>query len=330
MANSIVIKYISMQRRNRVIILIILLITLIAAIVSVVAGLKTIFANQYIVKEAILSIRMTRVISAILCGMLLSVSGVIMQTLLKNPLASPYTLGISNAAAFGAALSILFFGGVNMPGVTFVSAFVVSLFALAIILLISSLKGGGVESVILAGVVINSLFASGIALLQYIADSAQLASILFWTFGDLGRGEWNTLFALLTVTVAATLFLYSKRWDYKSLEVSDEYARSVGVMPTRCRLTALVVASLITAFTVSIFGVIAFVGLAVPHIMRRVVGGNLNYLLPSSMFFGALFMVICDMVSRYLLSPVLLPIGIITSLVGVPVFLIILCNFYRR
>ncbi|MBP3420624.1 MAG: iron ABC transporter permease [Marinifilaceae bacterium] len=330
MTNNVVIRYLSMQRRNRVIILIILLLALIAAIVSAVAGLKTIFANQYIVKEAILSIRITRVISALLCGVLLSVSGVIMQTLLKNPLASPYTLGISNAAAFGAALSILFFGGISIPGVTFVSAFVVSLVGLAIILLISSLKGGGVESVIMAGVVINSLFSSGIALLQYIADSAQLASILFWTFGDLGRGEWNTLFALLAVTVVATLFFYSKRWDYKALEVSDEYARSVGVAPIRCRLTALVIASLITAFTVSIFGVIAFVGLAVPHIMRRVVGGNLNYLLPSSMFFGALFMVICDMVSRYLLSPLLLPIGIITSLVGVPVFLIILCNFYRR
>lgn len=329
MENRVVVRYISLQRRYRVILLIVILLTIGGAIWSLLMGLPAILSHVEVPVEKVISIRGVRIMAAILVGMLLSLSGVVMQTLLRNPLASPYTLGISNAAAFGAALAILFLGGINVPGVTFIAAFATSLVGLAVILLIASIRSGGVERVILAGVIINSLFASGIALLQYIADSAQLASILFWTFGDLGRGEWNAILILMAVAVISGIFLYSQRWDYKALEVNDEYARSVGVVPARVRMIGLIVASLITAIAVSIFGVIAFVGLAVPHIVRRVVGTNLNYLLPVSIFAGALFMVLCDMASKHLFAPTMLPIGIVTSILGVPIFLVVLLTFKR-
>ena len=157
-----------------------------------------------------------------------------------------------------------------------------------------------------------------------------MATILFWSFGDLGKGDWSSVLFLVIITVAGGFYLYGKRWDYKSLETSYEYAKSFGVEPRRVRLTGLIVSSLITAVAVSIFGVIAFVGLAVPHIVRRIIGSNLTFLIPSSMLFGGVFLVVCDIASRQLLSPIVIPIGIITSLIGVPLFIFVLCKIYKR
>ena len=157
-----------------------------------------------------------------------------------------------------------------------------------------------------------------------------MATILFWSFGDLGKGDWSCVLLLVVVAVAGGFYLYGKRWDYKALETTDEYAKSLGVKPKRVRLTGLIVSSLITAVAVSIFGVIAFVGLAVPHIIRRIIGGNLTFLIPASMLFGGVFLVVCDIASRLLFSPVVLPIGIVTSLIGVPLFIFVLCKVYKR
>ena len=328
--NIIVTKYISLQRRNRVIILSVALLGIVLSLLSVSIGLKKFIVADTVMMESILSLRGARVASAFISGAILSLSGVVMQTLLRNPLASPYTLGISNAAAFGAAIGILFFSNSVIPGVTVLTAFIGTLFGLGLILLISGIKSSGVETVILAGVVINSLFSAGIAIMQYVADSAQLATIVFWTFGDLGKGDWMAVLLLFITSLAAGFYLYRKRWDYKALELGDDYARSVGVQPVKIRLTGLIVASLMTAVAVSIFGVIAFVGLAVPHLLRRMVGADLNYLIPASLIFGGAFMVVCDMVSKLLFDPIIIPIGIITSIIGVPLFIIVLYKYYRR
>ena len=194
-----------------------------------------------------------------------------MQILLRNPLASPYTLGISNAAAFGASFGIVFLGAgagitrssdlfmITNPYVITLSAFLGSLLGLAIILIIIRGKQASVETIILSGVIINSLFGAGIAVMQYVANNVQLASIVFWNFGDLGRSDWSKLLFLIVALIPALIYFYLKRWDYKVLCSGDDYAQSMGVYPQHTRMTGMVVTSLITAVAVSFFGVIAFV-----------------------------------------------------------------------
>lgn len=284
----------------------------------------------------LLHVRLPRIVSAILAGMALAVSGSVMQILLRNPLASPYTLGISNAAAFGAALAIVFLGAgsavqksgdmfmVDNPYIVTLCAFIGSLIGLALILLIAKVRKSTPETIILAGVIISSLFGAGIAAMQYIANNVQLGSIVFWTFGDLGKSDWSKLLYVSFITIPMLFYFYANRWNYKALRAGDEYAVSLGVNANRLRVTGLIATSLSTAIVVSFFGVIAFVGLVVPHIVRRIIGTNEEFLIPASAIFGALFLMVCDMMARLLFSPVILPVGIITSFLGVPVFLFFL------
>lgn len=287
-------------------------------------------------RQIILNLRLPRILAATLTGTLLSLAGVIMQIVLRNPLASPYTLGISNAAACGAAFGIVFLGtnapllrtsqlpAPIAPYMITASAFVGSLIGLAVILSIIKLKQASVETIILSGIVINALFGAGIAVVQYLADNAQLASIVFWNFGDLGRSDWQKLIFLATVTLPAFLYFYLKRWDYKALSAGDEYAQSIGVAPQRTRITSLVITSLCTAAAVSFFGVIAFVGLVVPHIVRKFTGADEEFLIIGSAVFGSMFLLLCDTVARTVIAPVILPVGILTSFIGVPLFLFLL------
>lgn len=279
-------------------------------------------------RRIILNIRLPRILAAVLTGTILSLSGAVMQVLLRNPLASPYTLGISNAAAFGASFGIVFLGTgpfpVSLPYPITLSAFLGSLLGLSIILLIIRIRRASVEIIILSGVIINSLFGAGIAVMQYVADSIQLASIVFWNFGDLGRSDWDKLLFLSAVLIPAWIYFYLKRWDYKVLRPGDDYARSMGVYPQHTRVTGLAVASLCTAVAVSFFGVIAFVGLVVPHIVRKFIGENEEFLFSASAVFGGMFLLLCDTVARTVFSPVILPVGILTSFLGVPLFLFLL------
>lgn len=284
-------------------------------------------------RRIILNIRLPRILAAVFTGTILSLSGAVMQMLLRNPLASPYTLGISNAAAFGASCGIVFLGTgtgitgpfpVSLPYSITLSAFLGSLLGLSIILLIIRIRRASIEIIILSGVIINSLFGAGIAVMQYVADSIQLASIVFWNFGDLGRSDWDKLLFLSAVLIPAWIYFHLKRWDYKVLRPGDDYARSMGVYPQRTRVTGLAAASLCTAVAVSFFGVIAFVGLVVPHIVRKFIGENEEFLFPASAVFGGMFLLLCDTVARTVFSPVILPVGILTSFLGVPLFLFLL------
>ena len=286
--------------------------------------------------QVILKIRLPRVLGAIIAGLALSVSGSVIQSLLRNPLASPFTLGISGASAFGAAFAIVVLGagsyyeGSNdMAAITNVylvtgSAFVWSLASVFVILILSKYRGATPEIIILSGIIISSLFGAGISAMQYFSDSVQLASIVFWTFGDLGRAAWNGLFFLAIVVLPALLYFLLKSWNYKALQAGDEYAKSVGINPARTRLTGMVVASLITAVVVSFYGIIAFVGLVVPHIVRRIIGGDELFLIPASALFGGLFLLLSDTLARTIISPVVLPVGILTSFLGAPLFLFLL------
>jgi iron complex transport system permease protein len=298
---------------------------------QLILGKGTGFASQ-----VILNIRLPRVIGAILAGTALAVSGTVIQTLLRNPLASPDTLGISGAAAFGAAFAIVILGAgsaysgsndmamIENPYIVTLSAFIWSLAGVLIILVLSKYKGATPEIIILSGIILASLFSAGISAMQYFADNVQLASIVFWSFGDLGRASWDNLWILAVALIPILIFFFRQIWTYKSLQSGDEHARSLGVNVKKVRLMGMVAAALATAIVVSFFGVIAFVGLVVPHIIRRIIGNDEQFLIPASAIFGGFFLLLSDTLARTIIAPVILPVGILTSLVGAPLFLYLL------
>jgi iron complex transport system permease protein len=283
-----------------------------------------------------MQIRLPRVLAGIVSGIALSVSGVVMQSVLRNPLGSPFTLGISNAAAFGAAFAVIIFGAGSMnsssndavlianPYVVTLSAFFWSLIACFLILLVARHRGATPENMILTGIIASSLFTALTAAIQYLADDVQLAAIVFWTFGDLSKGGWRELMIQVIILLPVMIYFYRNRWNYNALDAGDETARSLGVNIGRLRLTAMILASLATATVVSFYGIIAFVGLVVPHMVRRVIGSDERFLIPGAALAGAAFMVGCDIVARTLISPMVLPVGILTSVIGAPLFILLL------
>jgi iron complex transport system permease protein len=285
------------------------------------------------------NIRLPRVLSAIVGGIALSVSGTAMQSLLRNPLASPVSLGISHSAAFGAAFAIIVLGGSSPSNITFsastpylisFSAFIWSMVNTLIILTIAKLKGAGPETIILSGIISGSLFTAATSSLQYFGNDIQVSSIVFWLFGDIGKASWNKFWMLLIVVLPAIVFFIRNRWNYNALSTGDETAKSLGVKTGRIRITGMVIASLASAITVSFFGVIAFVGLVVPHIVRRFIGVDERFLIPASALFGGMFLLFADTVARTLLSPVVLPVGILTSFLGAPLFIYLLIKNIGR
>lgn len=351
MDSDILIQYRKYRTRNARFILLLLLLLLVIGLVALIAGSHVIAPRELLAllegegseinRQIVLNIRLPRVLATVITGTILSLSGAVMQILLRNPLASPYTLGISNAAAFGASFGIVCLGAgsgivrssdlfmITNPYVVTLSAFAGSLLGLAIILLIIRMKQASVETIILSGVIINSLFGAGIAVMQYVANNVQLASIVFWNFGDLGRSDWPKLLFLTLTLLPALVYFLLKRWDYKVLGCGDDYACSMGVRPQRIRMVGLIITSLITAVAVSFFGVIAFVGLVVPHIVRKCIGDNEEFLITGSAVFGGMFLLLCDTVARTVISPVILPVGILTSFLGVPLFLVLLTRKKR-
>jgi iron complex transport system permease protein len=296
--------------------------------------------NNYF--HIIFNIRLPRVLTAALAGMALSMSGAAMQSLLRNPLASPISLGISHAAAFGAAFAIVILGAgssfslpsdaviIYQPYVVTISAFVFSLISTGTILLISKYKDASPETIVLSGIICGSLFTAGISVLQYFADDIQLSAIVFWLFGDLGKADWNDFLIMLLILIPTLFYFIKNRWNYNVLNAGDETAASLGVNVDKTRVWGMVLASLSSAVAVSLFGVIAFIGLVVPHIVRRFIGSDERFLIPASALFGAMFLLLSDIVARNLFSPVIIPVGIFTSFIGAPLFLYLLIKGIKK
>lgn len=282
------------------------------------------------------NIRMPRVIAAIVAGAGLAIAGAVMQGVLRNPLASPFTLGISQGAAFGAALAIIGFGaGVtgtaaadavrisnvwSVAGFAFAGAMVATLAVLAI----SRTRGATPETIVLAGVALGSLFSAGTALMQYFAEDTQVAAVVFWTFGDLGRATWRDVGVMAAAVAGCGAYFLWHRWDYNALETGAESAHGLGVEVERVRMLGMFVSSLVTAAIVAFLGIIGFIGLVGPHLVRRVMGSDHRFLLPASAAAGALLLLAADTLGRTLISPVVLPVGAITSFLGAPLFLYLL------
>lgn len=288
------------------------------------------------------NIRLPRVIAAIVAGAGLGVAGCVMQTCLRNPLASPSTLGISSAAAFGANLAITFFGAgairsstrdavfISNPYTVTVSALVFAVLAMMLILLMARMRGFSPESVVLAGVAFGSLFAAASTLVQYFAEDVQVAAMVFWTFGDLGRIAWQEVAILSAITAVALVYFLLHRWNYNALESGEDAARGLGVPVEQIRFRSLLAASLITATGVAFMGIIGFIGLVAPQMMRRLLGVDHRFLIPASAVSGAALLLLADTLARTLISPVVLPVGAITSFFGAPLFLFILAKGYSR
>ncbi|MFW5904539.1 MAG: FecCD family ABC transporter permease [Candidatus Saliniplasma sp.] len=297
--------------------------------VSTLLGMNT--SNR--LNMIIWNIRVPRVLAAIAAGAGLALVGSAMQSILRNPLGSPFTLGISHAAAFGAAFSIIVLGAgslqsqasdaviLNNPYLVTISAFAWSLVATLVILLLSRYKNASPATMILTGVALGSLFTAGYTALQYFADDVELASIVFWTFGDVARAGWTDLGLMLIAVIPAGVYFLRKSWDYEVLDSGDESAQALGVDVEKLRLHGMLISCFVTALIISFVGIIGFVGLVVPHMIRRVIGGNERHLIPFSCVVGAVLLLGSDTVARTIISPIVLPVGILTSFLGAPLFI---------
>jgi iron complex transport system permease protein len=292
-----------------------------------------IFGGTDSIATVIWQIRIPRVLTAIVGGMGLAISGVAMQSILRNPLGSPFTLGISHTSAFGAAFSIVFLGAgsiqsssvdaviQNNPFIVTICAFLFSLLATIIIIALAKYKGATPESMILTGVALGSLALAGTTAIEYFADDIQLSSIVFWTFGDLGRTSWNEVLIITVVVIPAIAYFFYNIWNYNALQSGEESAKSLGTNIEMVRIGGMLVASLVTALIVSFVGIIGFIGLVVPHIVRKIIGGDARFLLPSSCIVGSILLLSSDTIARTIISPVVLPVGILTSFIGAPLFI---------
>ncbi|MCC7105673.1 MAG: iron ABC transporter permease [Chloroflexi bacterium] len=280
--------------------------------------------NDPTLQAIIWDIRLPMALMAAVVGASLAVAGAEMQTILNNPLASPFTLGVSAAAGFGAALALVL--GVSLlPGGGIIAlagnAFVCAMLACLVIHAFSLLRGATAETMVLLGIALVFLFNALLALLQYVASEQALQQVVFWTLGSLSRSDWPKLGLTTAVLLLVTPLFARSAWQLTLLRLGDERARSLGVDVRRLRLLVLLGISLLAATPVAFVGTIGFVGLVGPHVARMLVGEDQRYFLPTSALAGAVLLSATSIVSKSIIAGVLVPIGIITSLVGVPFFL---------
>ncbi len=273
-------------------------------------------------------LRLHRVLFAIVAGFGLAVAGAVMQGVLRNPLASPFTLGIASAASFGAALTIIVLpAAVSSDTAIVISAFSMSIIAAGAIYGLSRYRGITSESMVLAGIILMYLFGAMTSFLQYTGTTEQLQAVVFWMFGSLQRTSWEKLALVTAVVGIVTPLLIWRSWDLNALTLGDQVAQSLGVRVGISRTLTMVAASLITASIICFTGTIGFIGLVSPHITRLAIGGDHRYLIVASGLIGALILLASDSLGRTLLAPQIIPVGIMTSFIGIPFFLYL---FMRR
>lgn len=276
----------------------------------------------------VLNIRFPRILLACLVGCCLSAAGAAFQGVFQNPMASPDLLGASSGAAFGAALAIYLNRG---SGMIVVFAFISSLVCVLLVIVVSErAKGKKVIGLILSGIMISSLFSSGTSFIKLVADTTdQLPAITYWLMGSLSAAKKSDLLFALIPMVIGLVPLFLLRWRINILTMGDDEARTMGVNAKRARFIVIVCATLVTAASVSVSGLIGWIGLVIPHLARRLVGNNYKVLMPATMLFGAIFLLIVDDVCRNLLATEI-PIGILMAFVGAPFFIYLIMRDGER
>lgn len=304
--------------------------------ISFVEGLEGLFGigdktNVLIVQQ----VRLPRIIAAIVVGVSLSISGVIMQTMSNNVMASPSTLGISNAAVLGANIAIIILGGgiitVNGGNVVFDNPYVVSLFAFAfafvallLVLGLSRIKKFNNATTVLIGVTFGTFCTGLTTLVQFFASDTTLSTAVYWSFGDLERASYLDNLIMGVVAVVALVFFLIFSYKYNAILLGEDSASTLGINLNLFRFVSFLLASLLTAVCVSLVGIIGFIGLIVPQVVRKLVGNDHRFLLIGSSLMGINVLLFSDIIARMLIQGVSLPVGAITSILGAPVFIALL------
>lgn len=286
----------------------------------------SVLATDDLAKQLVFNLRLPRLITAALLGMSLSAAGGVMQMLFRNPLVEPGFLGVSQGAGFGAALSILLFSSSTLFIEISATGFAVIGLILSYFIARRIRVGGWVLRLVLSGIAISALFSSALGILKYVADPAsKLPEIVFWLMGGLYSVTWMDLLYILPVVVLGLAIIFLMRWRLNLLSLSDETAFSLGVSVGRERTLLLGASVAITAVVISVAGIVGWIGLIIPHIARRITSSNAAEFIPVSMSLGAVFAMICDDIARVSIIGEI-PLGIITSLIGAGVFLVLMTS----
>ncbi|RWH84698.1 MAG: iron ABC transporter permease [Mesorhizobium sp.] len=285
------------------------------------------------VRVVLWDIRLPIALMAVVVGAALSIAGAQMQTILNNPLASPFTLGISAAASFGAALALAFGVALIPAAIEYIvplNAFVVAMLTAFVIHLLSVKRGVTVETIVLLGIALVFTFNALLALVQYLSSEQALAAVVFWTMGSLTKATWPKLI-ITSLILLATLPIFARRaWALTALRLGEDKAASFGVKVARLRLETMMMVSLLAAIPVAFVGTIGFIGLVGPHIARMLIGEDQRFFLPASALSGALILSASSVASKSLIPGTIFPIGIVTSLVGIPFFISLILSNVRR
>jgi iron complex transport system permease protein len=271
-------------------------------------------------RDILFRIRLPRILLALLVGAALSVSGASLQAVFRNPLVNEYILGLSFGAAFGASLSLVFLGR-SMPPQP--AAFLFAVVAVVLVLAIAGRSASEVVSLLLTGVIVSAFFQALLSLVEFFANPYALQALIFWLMGSLARAGWKELAVAAPVMLAGAIVLVLLRWRLNVLSLGDEEARALGVNVRREKLMVIIAATATTAAATSVAGVIGWIGLIVPHLVRMAVGPDNRKVVPLSAAFGASLLLVADDVARSLMS-FEIPIGILTSVVGLPIFIVLL------
>jgi len=283
-------------------------------------------AADELAQRLLLNLRLPRLLTAIMLGMSLAAAGTVFQMIFGNPLVEPGFLGVSQGAAFGASLSIVFFGSAAWLVQGSAALFAFLGLGLSFLLAQRGRFGGSVLRLVLAGIAVSALFSAGVGVLKYIADPmTQLQEITFWLLGGLWSITWTQALSIAPVVVISLYIIYRMRWRLNLLSLDEATVFSLGAAPARERALLLVAAVAATAAVVSVSGMVGWVGLIVPHIARRLFGADSRYALPAAMLIGGIFAVLCDDIGRTLLTGEI-PIGILTSLIGALFFAVIMMS----
>ncbi|GAB2794120.1 iron ABC transporter permease [Halomonas shantousis] len=338
-------RYMARRRRHIAIIALMAILTLVSFVIDVATGpgqyplgavLSTLLnpaEAPRVIGMVVWEIRLPVACMALTVGISLALAGAEMQTILNNPLADPFILGISSAASFGAALAlILGFGVIPVAGTLLVTgnAFVLSMLASLTIWGISRLRGVSVQTMVLMGIAIMFFFNALLGVLQYVASAEALQQLVFWSLGSLAKASWGKVgLAALILIVTLPVFLRAG-WRLTALRLGDVHAKAMGINVGRLRLTVLLCCSLLAATAVAFVGTIGFVGLVGPHIARLLVGEDQRVFVPMAALTGALIMSVASILSKILIPGILFPIGIITALIGLPFFVSLILRSRRE
>lgn len=287
------------------------------------------YANKTMT-HIVIDLRFPRILAAAVCGFGLAVCGAAMQSMLKNPMADPYTMGISSGAGFGASLAILMGVEAVSNGGVVANAFIFACAPALVVLFLSQFRKATPTMMILCGIALMYLFSSATQLFMLVSDPDDLAETYRWTVGSLDSVDYSELLLIFIITVIGTLFIQAMAKNLNAMGLGDENAQILGINVSRRRLMTLLVVTLVAASIVSFTGIIGFVGLVGPHIARFLVGSDNKYLIPASGLLGSLLLLISDIISKTIVAPVILPVGVVMSCIGGPLFLFLVLRSHKE